>query len=256
MFIRPTECGLGQRITNLSIEFLPCGDTALAVQLGKGIDRQLSDRVLSLHERIRAAALPGVVESVPTFRSLLVHYDPLVTSSAALVKAVGDMIEDTGSAPRRARIWRIPVCYAPEFAPDMADVSERSGLSPNQVAECHAATRYHVYMMGFLPGFPYMGDVAPELVLPRRKDPRTRVPAGAIAIATNLTAIYTLESPGGWNLIGATPIRSFDARWTPPALLAPGDGVLFSPITAQEFGEIRAASEAGNYKVVCEDAAP
>ena len=99
MFIRPTECRLGQRITNLSIEFLPCGDTALAVQLGKGIDRQLSDRVLSLHERIRAAALPGVVESVPTFRSLLVHYDPLVTSSAALTQAVEDLIEDGAVEP-------------------------------------------------------------------------------------------------------------------------------------------------------------
>jgi KipI family sensor histidine kinase inhibitor len=240
----------------LSIEFLPCGDTALAVQLGDSIDRQLSDRVLSLHERVRAAALPGVLESVPTFRSLLVHYDPLVTSSAAIVQAVEDMVEDTRATPRKTRTWRIPVCYAPELAPDLAEVSERSGLSPEQVAECHAATRYHVYMIGFLPGYPYMGDVPPELVLPRRKDPRTRVPAGAVAIATNLTAIYTLESPGGWNLIGTTPIRSFDARWTPPALLAPGDGVVFTPITAQEFGEIKAASEAGTYEVVCEDAAP
>lgn len=256
MFIRPAGCELGQRVIRLSIEFFPCGDTALVVQLGEGINRKLNDRVLSLHERIRSAALAGVVESVPTFRSLLVHYDPLITSSAALTQAVGDLIDDTGSAPRRARTWRIPVCYAPELAPDLAEVSEQSGLSPEQVAECHASTRYHVYMIGFLPGYPYMGDLPPELVLPRRKDPRIRVPAGAIGIATNLTAIYTLESPGGWNLIGATPIRSFDARWTPPALLAPGDGVVFTPITAKEFNEIHAASEAGAYKIVCEDAAP
>jgi KipI family sensor histidine kinase inhibitor len=121
------------------------------------------------------------------------------------------------------------------------------------VVRLHSGTSFHVYMIGFVPGYPYMGDLPPSLVLPRRPDPRIRVPAGSIAIASSMTAIYPLESPGGWHLIGTTPIRLFDARWPRPALLCPGDSVCFEPVSAREFEVIRKESEAGTYQVPHEE---
>lgn len=239
----------------MSIEFHPSGDTALVVQFGDRIDRALSARVLRVRERIRAARLPGVTETVASFRSILVHYDPLAVGAAELRRRIEAVIEEAQERARPVRTWKVPVCYAPAFAPDLAEVSARTGLTPEQIAECHSSVAYHVYMLGFLPGYPYMGDVPAELVLPRREDPRIRVPPGAVGIATEMTAIYTLESPAGWHLIGTTPVRIFDVRWRPPALFAPGDRVIFVPVSPAEFEKIRAASRAGRYAIACEEAA-
>ena len=209
----------------MKVRFLSAGDRALVVEFGERIDRALSDDVLQLDARLRSRPLPGVVETVPTFRSLMVHYDPLVTTRDALERAIANLL-DREVRPRSAgTLWRVPVCYDGEFAPDLAEVARLTGLSPGEVVALHSGTLYHVYMLGFLPGFPYMGDLPARLALPRRADPRIRVPAGSIAIATNLTAIYPFESPGGWHLIGATPIRLFDPARAQPALLAPGDAV-------------------------------
>ncbi|TMJ63293.1 MAG: 5-oxoprolinase subunit PxpB, partial [Alphaproteobacteria bacterium] len=145
--------------------------------------------------------------------------------------------------------WHVPVCYEGEFAPDLAQVARLTGLMPNDVVALHSGTRFHVYMLGFLPGFPYMGDLPPQLALPRRADPRLRVPAGSISIATSLTAIYPYESPGGWHLIGATPIRMFDPERPKPALFAPGDAVSFQPIDPTAFASIRRAVETRSYEV-------
>jgi inhibitor of KinA len=128
-------------------------------------------------------------------------------------------------------------------------VAAQTGLAAEAVVALHAATRYHVYMVGFLPGYPYMGDLPAQLVLPRRADPRVRVPPGAVAIATAMTAIYPLESPGGWHLIGTTPIRIFDARWPVPALFAPGDAVRFEPVDQPEFDDLAARIARGAYRL-------
>lgn len=227
------------------MRFLPLGDRALTIEFGDRIDRELSRDVLRLDRIIRAVPPQGVVETVPTFRSLLVHYDPLVTSRAELERAVGDMTAEDKNGVAPARLWRIPVCYESECAPDLDDVAQITGLGPAEIVALHSSVRYHVYMLGFLPGFPYMGDLPPKLALPRRADPRVRVPAGSIAIATMLTAIYPFESPGGWHLIGATPIGLFDPAGDPPALLAAGDAVEFDPIGADAFKALRKAIEGG-----------
>ena len=229
--------------------FLPCGDTALVIEFGEQIDRALNDRVLDLRVRVHAAKLPGVVESVPTFRSLLVRYDPLTTDSASLVAAIEGLLDSGAGETKQARLWRIPACYAESHAPDLENVAERTGLGRDEVVRLHSSTRFQIYMIGFVPGFPYMGDLPEALFLPRRTDPRLRVPAGSIAIATSMTAIYPLESPGGWHLIGATPVRLFDLQWPDPALLSPGDLVEFEPIPAREFESIQAAVAAGAYQV-------
>jgi KipI family sensor histidine kinase inhibitor len=233
----------------MSVRFLHCGDRALAVEFGDRIDRALSDRVLRLRDSIQASSIPGVVETVPTFRSLLVLYDPLITESANLITAI-EAVRDQGAAPpRTARLWRIPACYDVSHAADLLEVAERTGQSPSEIIRTHAETEFHVYMVGFAPGHPYMGDLPDSLALPRRKDPRVKVPVGSIAISGNLSVIYPVESPGGWHLIGATPVRLFDAAATQPSLLTPGDKVRFNPISAAEFEEIRAAAAVGRYTI-------
>jgi inhibitor of KinA len=231
------------------VRFLPAGDRALAIEFGDAIDRRLNEKVLRLARVLRALALPGVAETVPTFRSLLVHYDPLVTSRTELERAVRSLRADLENDAAAARLWRIPVCYEGGSAPDLGDVAELTGLTPAEVIALHSAVQYHVYMLGFLPGFPYMGDLPAQLALPRRADPRLRVPAGSIAIATTLTAIYPYESPGGWHLIGTTPVRLFDHAADPPALIAPGDAVQFEPIEPNRFATIRKAVDEGSHVV-------
>ena len=236
----------------MNVRFLAAGDTAVIVEFGERIDRLVSDRVLRLSTLVRAANLPGVIETVPTFRSLMVHYDPLATDGASLTVVIENLLDSGRGEAQPVKLWRIPACYAASHAPDLAEVAQRTGLSTAEVVGLHSSARFHIYMIGFVPGYPYMGDLPAPLVLPRRADPRVRVPAGSIAIATNMTAIYPLESPGGWHLIGATPIRLFDLRRPRPALLSPGDAVRFEPIAVSEFDSIRAAIAADAYQVPCE----
>jgi inhibitor of KinA len=236
----------------MKVRFLSAGDRALVVEFGDRIDRALNNDVLRLDASLRASGLPGVVETVPTFRSLMVHYDPMATARAELERAITSVL-DRQSGPRgAATLWRVPVCYDGEFAPDLPDVAHLIGATPSEVAALHSAARYHVYMLGFLPGFPYMGDLPHRLALPRRADPRLRVPAGSVSIATTLTAIYPYESPGGWHLIGTTPIRLFDPARPRPALLQPGDIVQFEPIDPASFAAIRRAVDSSNYEIANE----
>jgi KipI family sensor histidine kinase inhibitor len=234
--------------------FLPCGDTALAVEFGDRADRRLSALVLAFADRVKAAAVAGIVEVVPTFRSLMIHYDPLAVSHDALKQRLSPLLAGLDASEIPGRLWRIPVCYHESVAPDLREVAKRTGLAPERVVECHASVTYRVYMVGFLPGFPYLGDLPPELVLPRRENPRTAVPAGSVAIATTQSSIYTLESPGGWHLIGRTPVLVWDRRRDPPAVLAAGDRVLFEPVALDEYGELASRSAAGALRLEPEGA--
>ena len=229
--------------------FRPAGDTGLVVEFGEHIDRAVSRRVVALQTRIRAACLPGVIETVSTFRSLLIHLDPDATSVERVQDAVAALLEGLEVEDIAPRGWIIPVCYEAAFAPDLLAVADRCGLTPSRVVEIHSSNAYHVYMIGFLPGLPYMGDLAQQLVLPRLVEPRLRVPPGSIAIATTLTTIYPLESPGGWHLIGRTPVKLFDIGRVPPALLNPGDKVGFTPISSSKFAELESLVEAGQYEL-------
>ena len=233
----------------MELRFLAAGDRGLVVEFGDRVDRGLSRAVLRLDALLRAAPPPGVVETVPTFRSLMIYFDPLTTRRADLERAVGRLAERRSETAAAASLWRIPACYDAAFAPDLAEVAKRTGLSPQEVVALHSGSRFHVYMIGFLPGFPYLGDLPAQLALPRRADPRVRVQAGSISIATNLSAIYPYESPGGWHLIGATPIRLFDPGRRRPALLTAGDTVVFEPIDADRFAAIREQVAAGAYEV-------
>lgn len=235
------------------VRFLPLGDAALAVEFGDAIDRATSARVLRLAGEV-AALEEGVVELVPTFRSLLVQYDPLQGSAARIEAAIRARLDDaTAPTESPARLWRLPACYEPAFAPDLADVARRADLAEAEVARLHAETTFHVYLVGFAPGFPYMGDVPPALRFPRRAEPRIRVPAGSVAIATAMTGVYPVESPGGWHLIAHCPVRLFDPLAAEPSLLAPGDAVRFEPVAGPEHARIAAAVARGGYQPPCEE---
>ena len=233
----------------MPVRILNSGDTALVVEFGDRIDRAISDRVLALRARVDAARIAGVVETLPTFRSLMVHYDPLQTGAAELTAAVEALLEGADTVDQARRLWRVPVCYEGDLAPDLPEVAERTRKSASEVVTLHSSTRYHVYMVGFLPGYPYMGDLLAPLRLPRRADPRVRVPPGSVAIATAMTAIYPVECPGGWHLIGTTPIRIFDAGTEPPALFAPGDAVEFAAIDRATFDRLRAEAMRGEHRL-------
>lgn len=234
----------------MSLRLLDAGDAAFTIEFGDAIDPRLLAAVNALDAaiaRLQAeGGLPGLIETMPTFRSLTVFFDPLVTGREALIAALRPLFDaaEGGGAPE-GRHWRLPVCYEGEAAPDLAETARAIGAGEDEVVALHSGTEYLVYMLGFLPGFPFMGDLPERLRLPRRAEPRVRVPAGSVAIATGLTAIYPWESPGGWHLLGRCPVPLFDARRASPSLLAAGDRVRFEPIPAAEFQRLAAALQAG-----------
>ena len=208
------------------------GDAAMTLEFGTTIDLATNARVAAAHRAIHAAAIPGVVEFVPTFRSLTIHFDPARIGFDALAGRITKLDLDAPAAAEAPRIWTVPVVYD---GPDLEAVAEASGLTPEEVAALHSGTDYRVYMLGFLPGFAYLGDLPEPLRLPRLAEPRVRVPPGSVAIADQLTAIYPVQSPGGWRLIGRTPFRTFDPAADPPIVLRPHDVVRFTPVDAGEF---------------------
>lgn len=238
----------------MGVRFLSCGDTAFSVEFGTTIDPAINARVMGLHVAVKAEAaagrLAGVVEAVPSFRALLIHYDPLRTSRAALQPQIEALVAQDHSATAEGRHWTIPCCYDdPQLAPDLAEVAERAKLTSEQVVALHSGAEFRVYVVGFMPGFPFMGGLPKALELPRRQQPRIAVPQSSVAIALVMTGIYPWQSPGGWHLIGRTPLRMFDPRRAEPSLLAPADRVRFRRIARGEFDALVAEQQAGTLDV-------
>jgi inhibitor of KinA len=207
---------------------VPLGDSAVLVQLGEEIDPDLNRRVHALDARLRGFVIQGVTETVPAYASLLVHYDPLVLTYGQVSDWVNgeiNKVEEASSRPPR-RI-EVPVTYGGAAGPDLEFVAAYHQVGTEKVAKLHASRDYLVYMMGFTPGFPYMGKLEAAIATPRLETPRTRVPAGSVAIAGAQTGIYPVESPGGWRLIGRTSLPLFDLAADPPFLFSPGDTVRF-----------------------------
>jgi KipI family sensor histidine kinase inhibitor len=242
---RPETGEVMQAVAKVVPRILASGDTALVVEFGTKADRALSELVLALDQRVREAGIVGVVEAVPTLRSLMIHHDPTVIDHDGLARALDPLIAGLEGGALAGRHWRLPACYEPALAADLASVAASTGLSADEVVARHSGAVYRVYALGFLPGLPYMGDLPAGLILPRRQSPRVAVPAGSIAIATTMTVIYPLESPGGWHLIGRTPVSLFDAGRAEPSLLAPADTVQFEPVDRAEYDRLLKAVAEG-----------
>jgi inhibitor of KinA len=245
---------LHQNTIMVDYRLLPAGDTALVVEFGEAIDRQISNLVIELARRLSEVRVEGIVETVPTFRSLMVYYDPVVLPAASLAGHIRELIQGLQGVPQSGRSWCLPACYDAHVAPDLHDVALRTGLSPAQVVERHSATTYHVYMLGFLPGQAYMGDVPIELALPRRENPRLKIPAGSLAIASTMTCIFPQETPCGWHLIGRSPVPLWEHGSLHAALLAPGDQVKFKPTSLREYEILLAKLLEGALKIIPSDA--
>ena len=209
-------------------KLLPLGDSSVLIQLGDEIDLPINRRVHALTDLITDSSIKGVVEIVPAYSTLLVHYDPLVLSFAQMKNHLSALISQVQKTkPRKPRQVQIPIRYGGEYGPDLDFVASHCGLQVEDVVRIHSEKTYTVFMMGFTPGFPYMGKLDDGIVTPRMETPRTRVPAGTVAIAGSQTGIYPIDSPGGWRLIGRTSLRLFDPQSASPFLLSPGDQVRF-----------------------------
>ena len=224
---------------------VPCSETALLVEFGDTIDDASNAKVLGLDRALAQANIQGVTEAIPTYRSLLVFYDPLVLTFADLavrLRALAASVPDVRGPNRR---WRIPVVYGGEFGIDLEDVAKTHGITPEEVIRLHTAGDYYVAMLGFLPGFAYLAGLDPRLAISRRADPRTFTPAGTISIGGVQAGVQCLAAPSGWHLLGRTPVRTYHPRRDPVFLVEPGDAVSFFQIDQREWDALDRAAEAG-----------
>lgn len=237
-------------LTNTDLSFSPLGDRALLLEVGAHPDAETIARIRALADHLAQLRLPGVLDFVPALCTLGIHYDPeqwrdesgARTPYELLVARIQQALPDLESlAVTEGPLREIPVCYEADFGHDLSTVATAHGLSTEKVVQIHSDAIYTVYMIGFAPGFAYLGPLDGRLVLPRRETPRPRVPAGSVAVANQYTGIYPADLPGGWHVIGRTPLPLFDLSHDQPSLLGAGDRVQFVPICATEFRELQSA---------------
>ena len=217
---------------------VPAGDSALIVEFEERIDPAVNARAIAVADAIRAAAMTGIRDVVPTYRSVAVYFHPLSTNYGALVASLERAAAQPVVEPPDRVPIRIPVCYGGELGPDIARVAEFGHLSERDVVALHSSASYRVFMLGFVPGFAYMGIVDARIAVPRRSTPRVRVPRGSVGIAGVQTGVYPAETPAGWQLIGRTPVTLFDLSRAEPFLLKAGDAVQFYPIDRDQFDRL------------------
>jgi len=233
---------------------LPCGDRALSVELADEIGRDVTSRVLALDYLLRADGMPGIVETVPSYRALLVYYDPLAIGYAELATRLTALARRArASVLPPARTVELPCCYAEDLGFELAGAAARLGLSPSEVAAMHAGGAYYVDFIGFTPGLPYLSGLPERLHIPRLEQPRVKTPPGSVSIGGMQCCIYSVESPGGFWVLGRTPVALYDPSAADPILLRAGDHVRFRAIDRPEFDAIAADVARGKYRPIIEE---
>ncbi|OAS89321.1 MULTISPECIES: 5-oxoprolinase subunit PxpB [Metabacillus] len=230
------------------ITFYPQGDKAITIHFGQELHKDLHQKIIAFTEFIEANPFPGLLEVIPSFTSATISYEPtkieMVTPKKTPYDVVLSILKSRltnlpVSISHPSKTVTIPVCYGGDFGPDLQDVADYHHLTQQQIINIHANQEYLVYMIGFAPGFPYLGGMSKEIATPRKATPRLKIPVGSVGIGGEQTGVYPIESPGGWQLIGRTPIRLFRQDAKQPSLLRAGDFVRFQPITPQQFEALR-----------------
>ena len=229
------------------MELIPVGDSAVLLRFEQKASPEINAQVQAADAAIRDAGWDGILETIPAFASLLVEYDPARLSYADLSGRLQTLNTLESSGKGDAFVYTIPVCYGGSFGEDLEDVAEHAGISVDEVIRRHSAVDYRIYMLGFLPGFPYLGGLDESIACPRLSSPRQRIAPGSVGIGGSQTGVYPIASPGGWRLIGTTPLKLYDPNREEPILYRAGDSIRFAPITQGEFETIARQVEEGTY---------
>lgn len=230
--------------------YMLAGDKALVVEFGDEISQAVNSKVRNLYVALNKYKVTGIEEITPTYRSLLIQYNPLLINLNTLQAKLRELENNLDKVEiPKPRIIDIPTLYGGEYGPDLAFVAEHNGVTSEDVIRIHSSVDYLIYMLGFTPGFPYLGGMSEKIAAPRLSVPRTKIPAGSVGIAGKQTGIYPIESPGGWQLIGRTPLKLYDPRRQPPIVLQAGDYIRFVPISMDKYNEISELILRSCYKI-------
>lgn len=232
------------------VRFLVAGDSSLCAEFGNEISKEINAQIRAYNILLKESGIPGIVETIPTYRSLLIQYDPGIISYEKLKGKLEKLLAKLDSVEiPPSEVLEVPVLYGgEEMGPDLKFVAEHAGLSEEEVIRLHSEPEYLIYMLGFTPGFTYLGGLNGALETPRLKTPRVKIPAGSVGIAGKQTGVYPIDSPGGWQLIGRTPLKMYDADREKPILPEAGQYIRFIPIDRAEFDRIAAEVEKGTYE--------
>ena len=234
-----------------NIKILTAGDSSILVEFGKVISPEINRKITATVQLMKMQHIEGVVDIIPAFCSLLINYDPRVISYEEITERMQHLLKmDAKMDEGKKKIYEIPVCYGGEYGPDIANIAEYAGLTEEEVIKIHSSRDYLIYMLGFLPGFCYLGGLDERIHTPRLANPRIKISAGSVGIGGSQTGIYPLDSPGGWQLMGMTPVKTYDPDREVPILLEAGDYIRFIPINEEEYNRIKEQVERGEYQCV------
>lgn len=234
-----------------NIRILTAGDSSLLVEFGKEIHPEINRRISAIVQLMKEQHIEGVVDVIPAFASLLINYDPRVITYEEIEERIQNLLKLDAKAENSVkRIYEIPVCYGGEFGPDLGNIAKNAGLSEEEVVKIHSSRDYLIYMLGFLPGFCYLGGLDERIFTPRLSNPRIKIDAGSVGIGGSQTGIYPLDSPGGWQLMGKTPVKTYDPDREVPILVEAGEYIRFVPIDEEEYYRIKELVDRNEYQCI------
>lgn len=234
-----------------NVRIAAAGDSSILIEFEKEIRPDINQKISATVQLLKAQHTPGVIDIIPAFCSLLINYDPRVISYGEMKKRLEEILKiEVKAGERRKKVYEIPVCYGGKYGPDIQTIADNAGLSIEEVIEIHSSCDYLIYMLGFLPGFCYLGGLDERIHTPRLANPRLKISAGSVGIGGSQTGIYPLDSPGGWQLMGMTPVKTYDPEREVPILVEAGDYIRFIPIDEEEYLRIKDLVDKNEYQVV------
>lgn len=234
----------------MNIKLLTAGDSSILIEFGREISPDINHRIAATVQLIRAQQIEGITDMIPSFCALLINYDPRVLTYAQLRGRLEQLLKvEVNTGAQKKRVYEIPVCYGGAFGPDLQNIADHAGLTPDEVIRIHSAPDYLIYMLGFLPGFCYLGGLDERIHTPRLANPRLKIPAGSVGIGGSQTGIYPIDSPGGWQLMGSTPVKTYDPERNPAILVEAGEYIHFTPIDEAEYRRIQDLVARNEYQV-------